>query len=273
MSFYSVDENCVRCGLCSQLCPAEIIETAVDGVPFVAPTNEAHCIRCGQCVSYCPTRACSLEFQPSSERVPVDAKLMPTPEACETFLRSRRSVRRFAQEPLPREVVLRILETARYAPTASNRQLVRWVVSETRERTREIAQKVIDTFKARLSRRDPGDSFAPYLVEVLKKWDAGHEIIFRGAPNLAIALMPADNDFHVDAAIALTYLELAAYANGVGCCWGGFFTIAARENPALREFVGARPDEAIVGAQMMGTPALGASRLLPPRKRVDVSWI
>ena len=276
MPMFSIDGNCVKCGLCADLCPAGIIKVKEDGAPFVAEEVEGRCIRCGQCVSFCPKRACYLGFQPQGERVLVDAGLMPSREAGETLLRSRRSVRRFKDEPLPRELLERILETARYAPTASNSQEVRWIVSETRERTKAIASRVIEFFRgAGQNDESAGGEGANRYAGITKIWDGGYDIITRGAPNLALVVMPTANLFPADGAIALTYLELAAHANGVGCCWAGFVTMAARSSRELCRFVGVRDDESIVGGQMMGfpMPTVAMSRLLPPRKKIDASWI
>jgi F420 biosynthesis protein FbiB-like protein len=53
------------------------------------------------------------------------------------IIRSRRSVRRFTDEPVPQALVERILETAMYAPNAHNRQPWRFVVlSNPKHRTR-----------------------------------------------------------------------------------------------------------------------------------------
>ncbi|NPA31197.1 MAG: nitroreductase family protein [Chloroflexi bacterium] len=49
-------------------------------------------------------------------------------EARHAFLRTRRSVRRFEPRPVPEEVLRRVLDTARWAPSAHNRQPWRWVV-------------------------------------------------------------------------------------------------------------------------------------------------
>jgi len=50
-----------------------------------------------------------------------------------TFLRSRRSIRRFRPEPIPTEVLDRILTTATFAPSAHNGQPWRFVVLVTPE--------------------------------------------------------------------------------------------------------------------------------------------
>lgn len=61
------------------------------------------------------------------------------PEDLHAWLRSRRSVRRFRQDPVPGEVVTRILETATWAPNAHNRQPWRFVQLSSRESRAALA--------------------------------------------------------------------------------------------------------------------------------------
>ncbi|HLD93464.1 MAG TPA: nitroreductase family protein [Anaerolineales bacterium] len=62
---------------------------------------------------------------------------MLAPEDLHGWLRSRRSVRRFREDPVPAETVTRILETATWAPNAHNRQPWRFVQLSSRE-SREV---------------------------------------------------------------------------------------------------------------------------------------
>ncbi len=271
MSLYTVKkENCTRCGTCIRLCVAKIVEPDEEKYPFVADNREPLCIRCGQCVAFCPTSCNALSFQ-TEEPKSVDASLFPTPESAETFLRSRRSVRYFEKEGLSREVLNRLFETVRYAPTASNRQAVRWVVLETREKTENLERRIIEIARREIGvapRGKTADMFR-YLVQM---WDAGIPVVARGAPQLAVSAVSANEGMREDGAIALTYLELAAHALGAGCCWGGFFTHMLRAFPELREGLGIRDDEHVAGAQMIGRPVLGLPERLPPRKTPDITW-
>ena len=94
----------------------------------------------------------------------------------------------------------------------------------------------------------------------------------RNAPHLIVAVGPDRPGFIAeDSAIALTYLELAAHAWGVGCCWGGFFTSAARHYGAIRDFLGLTGAEKVFGAQMLGRAA-HRFRRLPWRAPRDITW-
>jgi nitroreductase len=60
----------------------------------------------------------------------------------EELLRSRRSVRRFKPDPLPRELVMRLIEAAITAPSASNKQPWKFFVVESRARIAAMADAV-----------------------------------------------------------------------------------------------------------------------------------
>lgn len=272
MPMFTTDENCVRCGLCSELCVARIIGRDAEGVPFVSPENERKCIRCGQCVSFCPNSCCYLDYQ--DERVPVDKAMFPSTESAETLLRSRRSVRRFKADPVPENVVRRIIETTRYAPTARNVQPVRWVVAMEREKLVEFGDMIADFFEE-FAIQNPDDKGAQVRKSIAGVWRKGTDILLRGAPQLAVALVKKSHDFPEDGAIALTYFELAAHSMGVGCTWAGFFTTAARSYARLSEAVGVRDDELLAGGQMFGysQEAVKLCKILPPRKKTDITFI
>lgn len=270
MSLFAVSDSCIECGLCAELCPAKIIEGG--GKPRVAEALEKKCIGCGQCVSFCPQSCCYLDFQPVEERIPVDAGLFPSAESGETFLRSRRSIRRFKETPPSRDTVDRIIETTRYAPSASNLQMVRWIVTGDRAKTVALAGLVADCFERQAAADTPESRT---LASIAKVWRSGTDIIFRGAPLLAVAVVDKSHIFPAeDTAIALTYFELAAHAHGIGCCWAGFFTLAAKQDPAIRKAIGCTEDEIVGGGQMLGHARdIGLSRILPPRRKTRISWI
>lgn len=67
------------------------------------------------------------------------AEPLLTSASLHTWLRSRRSVRRFRAEPIPVERITRILETATWAPNAHNRQPWRFVQLSSRESREALA--------------------------------------------------------------------------------------------------------------------------------------
>lgn len=124
----------------------------------------------------------------------------------EQIIRSRRSVRRFTDEPVPRETVLRLLELARWAPCAG--ESWRFVVVQENERKEKLAAAA----------RQPWIASAPVIIVVgadyamsprfSQRWDADHWW----------TLFPIQ-----DTAAAIQTLMLAAADEGLGTCWIGSF--------------------------------------------------
>jgi len=108
---------------------------------------------------------------------------------------------------------------------------------------------------------------------MIAKAKSGEDALLRGAPHVAVAVVPKDHRWPEDGAIALTYLELAAHGLGIGCCWGGYLTTAIRNFAPLREYLGIGEDEHICGAQMMGWPQILPLRQYPPRREAKIHWL
>ncbi len=113
------------------------------------------------------------------------------------LVQNRYSVREYKSDPVPREALEKVLEAARLAPTAANRQPVRLVVLET--------AKGKEQFRA-LYHRD-WVLQAPILIFIC------------AVPGEAWVRQDGRNYALVDAAIVMDHLILAAADQGLGTCW------------------------------------------------------
>ncbi|MFQ9505968.1 MAG: nitroreductase family protein [Veillonella sp.] len=57
---------------------------------------------------------------PRKEQIDITKEQKLTPEQAELFLRSRRSIRNYQNKPVPAELIRKVLNVARMAPTATN---------------------------------------------------------------------------------------------------------------------------------------------------------
>ncbi len=129
---------------------------------------------------------------------------------------SRYSVRGYKADPVSDEALQQVLEAARQAPTAANKQPFRIVVVHTKGREQEMKR-----FYGR-----PWFAQAPLVLVVVvvpgEAWRRGDGKLYD----------------EVDATIALDHLVLAATALGLGTCWvADFDTAAVREVLALPDDV------------------------------------
>ena len=120
-------------------------------------------------------------------------------------IRTRRSVRAYKPDPVPQDKLERILEAARLAPTAANRQPFTFLVI-----------------------RD-GATRAALKAAYGQPWFYEAPVIICACAEPAKAWRRNDgrNYADVDTAIAMDHLILAAAAEGLGTCWIGAFNPAA----------------------------------------------
>jgi nitroreductase/NAD-dependent dihydropyrimidine dehydrogenase PreA subunit len=272
MSLLSIDKDkCKQDGHCAADCPMGIIRFEGQGhYPELVSGGEYYCIRCGHCVAACPHGAMDHEDVPLAQCVDIDPALTISPAQAGQFLRSRRSVRRFKDEPIEREVLQRLIETARYAPTASNAQPLAWLVINDAQRVQQIAGEVIGWMRDLVA--DPSAVVMPYMPLLVEGWDAGIDTILRSAPCLVVAMAPAEaRNGMVDLTLALSYLELSAPPYGLGTCWAGLLQGALLSKPQLKQQMGIPASYTHHYPMMIGYAKTRYYRL-PQRKAPRITW-
>jgi nitroreductase len=189
-------------------------------------------------------------------------KELPAPAVIDGFLLSRRSVREFKDRPIAKETLEALLDVARRAPTASNTQKLHWIVANDGAKVHALAAEAMNWIRT--------SDITPAKLE---QWDRGYDFILRGAPALIMVCTPADYFWgKQDCAIALTFLELAAEARGLGVCWAGYLTRAAGVHAPLRQALSVPEGYVVNGGLMLGERRF-SYRLVPPRKPLSVQWI
>lgn len=273
MEFLKVDETkCKRDGICVEECPRRIIELAGEGgFPAVSPENEYYCMVCGHCVAVCPHGAMSVAKVPIESCPEIEKGLLPSYEAARHFLRSRRSIRVYQDKPVARETMQQLIETARYAPTASNSQTVHWTVLAGRETLADLSAMAVEWMRTVIANQ-PSSPLTAYFTPMVAGWENGYDGILRTAPNLVIASAPKEaSNGLVDCAIALTYFELAAHAMGLGTCWAGLLQAAMLNTPALVQKIGLPEGHTAHYPMMIGYPKFKYHRL-PERNQPPIHW-
>ncbi len=273
MGLFEIDsDKCRRDGICVEECPMRILEMKdASSAPTPVEEAEQRCIRCGHCVAVCPHGAFSLSEMRTEDCPPVRKGLLPGVQQAEHFLRSRRSIRTYQEKEVEREKLARLIDIARYAPTGTNSQQVKWLVVNSREGVRQMAGQVVDLIRHMIAGKHPL-SERYRMPGMVAAWEAGTDLICRGAPGLVIAHAPKDYMMaQTDSTIALTFLDLAAPCLGLGTCWAGFFMVAASQWPPLQQALALPEGNACFGAMMIGYPKYRYQRL-PLRKEADVTW-
>ncbi len=268
MSLFTIDQQkCTRDGLCAADCPMGII-TMTDRGPEPVPGAEQMCINCGHCVAVCPHGALTLRTMPMEQCPPLQTDWQLQPQQVEQFLKGRRSVRAYKPEPVSRETLNKIIDMARFAPTAGNSQAVRWTVVYDSQEVHRIAGATIDWLRE--AAQTPQMGWAKSLITA---WENGDDPICRSAPHLIFTHVPKEQAqmAAADGIIALTYAELAALPLQVGACWAGFIMMAAAMSPAVSAALKLPENHKFLGGLMIGYPKVKFHRI-PTRNAAQVAW-
>lgn len=273
MELFSVDRNkCQKDGICASVCPMALI-TLKNEDGFPAPIRLANelCMNCGHCVAVCPHGAFNLQTMKIQDCPPIQGDLLPVPGQIEHLFRSRRSIRRFKTDPVPHDILSRLIDMAHYAPTGHNRQQVNWLVIEDPAEVQRVAALVVD-WKRMLIQKEPGSSFTLIRKRIIKAWELGMDYVCHKAPHLILAHEPQLAEVSLqDSAIALTYLELAAASLKLGVCWAGFVEMASNTYPPLTQALEVPAGHKVMGALLVGYPKFPYQRL-PLRNEPSVRW-
>lgn len=256
-------EKCTKCGICVNICPPRILQMKESGPSVTEPQT---CLACGHCVAICPNAAIDNIKTPLSKQITLTKIPVIDSDSAYHFIRSRRSIRCYKNENIPRNQLLKLVDVARFAPTASNKQGISFIIVENNKILQKATQMVIEWMEENQSH---WWSF-PLHIRAFK--ESGIDGIFHSAPHLIIATAPKDfKNGRENTILSFAYLELFANSLGIGSAWAGLFEMCAFSNyaPLLKLFK--IPDnKSITGAVMVGYPKYSFKRLVD-RNPLDVT--
>ncbi len=183
------------------------------------------------------------------------------------IIKERRTIRKFKPDPIPKEIIERIIKIGMWAPSAMNTQPWEFYVF-----TGKARNKIVDIMNKSL------EGFAPRLKELFKEKMQKITISFfknvGGAPVVILVLAPRlPVNVYQEGAIqscsaAIQNLLLAAHIEGLGACWmtGPLFV-----EDEILAYLGRRDNARMVAAIPVGYP--DQSPPVPPRKHETIHWI
>lgn len=233
---FNVDyTKCIHCGLCVNDCIANIIHMNADNIPAISKEDENKCIKCQHCLAICPTGAISIHNKNSENSV--SCSNYPDSEQLLNLIESRRSFRHYKHENLNPDIMQKLKEVLKYAPTGCNFHKLHISVIEDvdimdrfRNRTNNTIKKFLLSSKI--------DTLTKKFKNYKNAFLNGDDVIFRGAPHMIVVSTPINAPCaNEDPIIALSYFELYAQSLGVGTLWCGFAQICLKLLPELCEFL------------------------------------
>lgn len=180
------------------------------------------------------------------------------------LMKSRRSVRNFTEEQIPKEALEQILEAGSYAPSGNNRQSWHFTVIQSRKvlhelnfETKEVLAKSDNPFLQRVGNNEELD-------------------IFNGAPTV-ILVSGNKNDANAPAncALASENILLAAHSLGIASCYiiSVSYLFDGAEGEYFLNKMGVPEDYKVYNAILLGYAKEGAVPEAAPRKEDCVNYI
>jgi nitroreductase len=161
------------------------------------------------------------------------------------LIRTRESIRNYdPNRPVPMEILEKILEAGRLAPSAKNYQPWKFLLIS--------SSPLLEKVKASYQREWIKD--APHILVLLglknEAWNRGYD---------------GYNSIETDVSIAMTHIILAAENEGVGACW-----IAAYNPSVLKEALKRGENQQIFAMTPLGYPKPGFEKtFIKKRKTLD----
>jgi nitroreductase/NAD-dependent dihydropyrimidine dehydrogenase PreA subunit len=277
------EDKCSECMLCVRDCVMGVWRD-VDGKSQVVDVDL--CNRCSHCIAVCPCDAIIHDGLKKEEITAVNRKNL-NPDVYRDIILSRRSVRQFKNEPVPREIIEQILDVARYAPSASNSQNVGYIVitnkrliEETAGNISGLASHLFNQTKKGIGRlfvNLTGLSKNRYLrvMNYVQEQNAqnGRDFILHDAPVLILIHAPKRTQFASDnCSIAATTIINYAHALGLGTCLTGLLTMFLRVSGNSRKKIGVPEGRRVYASLVMGYPAYRHTNTVS-RKIPEVRWL
>ena len=268
MHFKIDKEKCIHCGQCIKDCISNIIEFDDEKIPYI--TDENKCIKCQHCLAICPTGALSImnknpENSENTENQPEENSVLK-------LIKSRRSIRQYRAENLPKDTIEKLANMLKYPPTGCNFHKLHFsiiddieVMDKFREMTNSKIKKILSSNKF--------DSISKKFAGYRNAFLNGEDVIFRNAPHMIVVSAPLNAPCAPeDAIINLSYFELYAKSMNVGTLWCGFAEICLKVFPDLCEYLEIPDGYKPMYVMLFGPTDLKYSRCTQPEE-YPISYI
>lgn len=253
-------EKCINCKECVNICVGRNYRIDEDqNHPIFDDSRD--CILCGHCIAVCPENAIlyrdmrdeALEYETGQN----PAELISY-NTLHQFLRVKRSVRKYKKKKISKDLIVKVIESMRYAPTGVNRRTMKCHVISNEHTIKLLVDSIVEHIESGESNK-----------KLRRLRDKGIDPIFYDAPHVLILYSKNPWDSR-NAAIAMTYGMLSAQSLGLGSCWIGMAHGTLNENPKIRTELAGIQDH-VLGVMTIGYPTVKYLRA-PPRPPIETTY-
>jgi nitroreductase/NAD-dependent dihydropyrimidine dehydrogenase PreA subunit len=292
----SIDrEKCKACGICGHVCPRHIPETIERGdekQTVVSSERIDLCMECGHCEAVCPTGAIHVDGLDREGFGPVEDLGMDEDRLLR-LMKQRRSVRRYRNKPVPREIIDGIIKGVGQAPTGTGRRSIGVIVMEEPDTLKAFSEMVYGLYEkldknlnnpiARFFiKRQVGERMLHTLTDFVMpgmhwyiRWyreGRGNEVL-RDCPALMLFHSPVMEPMAPEnCLVAAFHAIFMAQVLGIGTCFNDLIPPACNRVSEIKALLGLPEDREVYSSITLGYPKYKFQRTIP-RKLAEVRYL
>ena len=191
-------------------------------------------------------------------------------EAIEAII-TRRSTRKYADKIPEKELIEKVINAGRHAPSGGNSQTTHFIVFTDKKQLKEMSDIVQGEF-AKMEVTE--GMYASLKASITASKKGGYVFHYNAPVFIAIANKKGYGNAIADSSCTLENMMIAANALDLGSCWINQLHWLD-ENERIHEFMmshGLKADETITGGLILGYPDGELSREPLERKGNPVTW-
>ena len=279
-------ELCRTCGICHEVCPRHVPVVTDRGgvkVTMISPERAGLCMECGHCAAVCPGDAIQLETFGDREFDPVEELEIEGGQLL-TLLRQRRSVRKYKDQPVPREIIDQLIDAARCSPTGTGEMTTGIVVLDDKKTLAALSEhlyKMYEDLEKALAnpvarffiKRQVGEKSLRVLQDFVMpgmhwyiRWyrEGKSNEIFRDCPALMLFHSPAfEPSGEENCLLAAFHAVMMAQTMDMGTCLNGLIPPVFKRVPEARELIDLPEDRVVHASITLGYPKYPFRRIVP----------
>ena len=268
------DKKCTRCGICL----AEFEGYCMTNTEQLPSIDYAICNQCQKCIALCPQRAISMNHV-APEKIAGPDKI--SYDELISFLRLRRSTKRFLEKDIPRDIIEKIVSSAKYAPNQNKNIDILIIDDPGLIRTIDsYALKVVKNWYRFVFTFRPLTTFISLFTRslpVIKKkmvrdLFSKKRIVKENANVLVVAVgNPRVPVTEMSAQYLLGTMILTAVSLDIGCTLMDSLKLSFNQNKAIKRKLGIRKPNKALGVLALGYSAEKIINV-PQGYEVDLHW-
>lgn len=286
---------CKACGICGHVCPRHIPVTIKDENKNITTISQERinlCMQCGHCVAVCPNHAIQVDSLNEEEFLSVKGLDISENEFL-TLLQQRRSVRRYKDKALPREIINRIIDAVHSSPTGTGSMTTGIVVIDNPEILSRFSELVFESYEelAKILKNPIARFFMKQKIGEKKlrtlqdfvmpgmhwyiRWyrEGKSNEILRNCPALLLFHSPIFEPMGSEnCLIAAFHAIMIAQIMKIGTCLNDLIPPMCNRVPKIRDLLGLSDDREVHASITIGYSKYEFKRVVP-RKLAEVRYL